>query len=76
MALIEEKRIIVHLPNTTTAEIVEKQLREEIIEKIKEGVGVISANRQIVAVKKLKSGDLAVYIDNTMTKKKIKIIVD
>jgi hypothetical protein len=76
MALTEEKRIIVHLSDTTTAEIVREQSREEIIERIKEGAGAAPANRQVVAVRKLKSGDLAVYINSTMTKKKIETIIN
>ena len=56
--------------------IIEKQLREEIIERIKKGVGAVSANRQVVAVRKLKSEDLAVYMDSTITKKKIKTTVN
>jgi hypothetical protein len=76
MALTEEKRIIIHLSNTTTAEIVREQSREEIIKRIREGAGAAPANRQIVAVRKLKSGDLAVYVDSTMTKKEMETTVN
>jgi hypothetical protein len=76
MAPIEEKRIIVHLPDTTTAEIVGEQLREKIIERIREGAGAAPTNHQVIAVRKLKSGDLAVYIDSTITKKEIETTVD
>jgi hypothetical protein len=76
MASTEEKRIIVHLPDTTTAEIIGEQSREEIIERIREGAGAAPANRQVVAVRKLKSGDLAVYVDSTMTKKEMETTVD
>jgi hypothetical protein len=76
MALIEEKRIIVHLPDTTTAEIVGEQSREEIIERIREGAGAAPTNHQVVVMRKLKSGDLAVYVDSTMTKKEIETTVD
>ena len=64
MASTEEKKVIVYLPDTTTAETVGEQLREEIIERIRGGVGVVSVNRQVVAMRKLKSGDLAVYVDS------------
>jgi hypothetical protein len=45
MALTEEKRIIVYLPNTATAETVGEQLKEKIVERIRGGVGAVSANR-------------------------------
>jgi hypothetical protein len=44
MAPTKEKKIIIHLPNTTTAEIVEEQSREKIIEKIKESAGAALTN--------------------------------
>jgi hypothetical protein len=69
-ASTEEKRIIVHLPDTTTAETVEEQSREKIIKRIKRGAGAAPANRQVVEVRKLKSGDLTVYVNSTITKKR------
>jgi hypothetical protein len=76
MALTEEKRIIVYLPDTVTAETVREQLKEKIVERIKGGVGATPANRQVVAVRKLKSGDLAVYVDSPAPKKEIEFIID
>jgi hypothetical protein len=76
MTLIEEKKIIIHLPDTTTAEIIRDQSREKIIERIREGAGAAPTNRQMIAVRKLKSGDLIIYINSTMTKKEIKTTVD
>lgn len=64
MASTEEKKIIVYLPDTTAAETVGEQLREEIIERIRGSVGVAFVNCQVVAVRKLKSGNLAVYVDS------------
>jgi hypothetical protein len=55
---------------------IKEQLREKIVERIKGGVGDIPTNRQIVAIKKLKSGDLAVYVDSSAAKKKIKSIIN
>jgi hypothetical protein len=75
MALIEEKRIIVYFPDIVTAETVREQLREEIVERIKRGAGAISANRQVVAVRKLKSEDLAAYVDSPAAKKKMESIM-
>jgi hypothetical protein len=76
IALTEEKRIIMRLPNTTTAEIIKEQLREEIIKRIKEGAGVAPANRQVVAIRKLSSGDLAIFIDSPAAKKKMEFTVN
>ena len=76
MALTEEKRIIVRLPNTTTAETIKEQSREEIIKRIKEGAGAALANHQIVVVRKLPSGDLAIYINSPAAKKEIKSTID
>jgi hypothetical protein len=76
MAPTEEKRIIIHLPDTTTAETVGEQSREEIIERIRGDAGAAPANRQVVAVRKLKSGDLAVYVNNLVAKKEMESAVD
>jgi hypothetical protein len=53
-----------------------EQSREKIIEKIKESAGAAPTNRQIIVIRKLKSGDLTVYINSTMTKKEIKTTVN
>jgi hypothetical protein len=76
MAPTEEKRIIIHLPDNTTAETVGEQSREEIIERIRGDAGAAPANRQVVAVRKLKSGDLAVYVDSLAAKKEMESAVD
>jgi hypothetical protein len=76
MALTEDKRIIIRLSNAITAETISKQLREKIIKRIREGVDAISANRQIVAVRKLKSKNLAVFVNSPAAKKKIKSIIN
>jgi hypothetical protein len=76
MALIEEKRIIIRLLDTATAETIKEQLKEEIIERIKKGAGATSVNRQVVAVKKLPSEDLAVYVNSPVIKEKIEFIID
>jgi hypothetical protein len=76
MALTEDKRIIVRLSDTTTAETISRQLREEIIERIREGAGAAPVNRQVVAVRKLRSGDLAVFVDSPTAKKEIESATD
>jgi hypothetical protein len=45
MAPTEEKRIIIHLPDITTAETIKKQSKEKIIERIKKGADAASTNR-------------------------------
>jgi len=76
IAQTEEKRIIVRMPDTITAATIKEQSREEIIERIKEGAGAAPANRQVVAIRKLPSGDLAVYVDSPAAKKEMESIVD
>jgi hypothetical protein len=76
MALTEEKRIIIRLLDTITAETIKEQSREEIIKRIKKGVDAAPANRQVVPLKKLPSGDLAVYVNSLAAKKKIESIID
>jgi hypothetical protein len=76
IALTEKKRIIIRLPDTATAETIKEQLKEKIIERIKEGAGATLANRQIVVIRKLPSGDLAVYVNSPTTKKKIEFTID
>jgi hypothetical protein len=49
IALTEEKRIIIRLPDTATAKTIKEQSREKIIERIKKDVDATPANRQIVA---------------------------
>jgi hypothetical protein len=76
MALTEDKRIIIRLSNAITAETISEQSREKIIERIREGVDAVSANRQVVAVRKLRSGDLAVFVDSPAANKEMESITD
>jgi hypothetical protein len=76
MALTEDKRIIIRLSNAITAETISEQSREKIIKRIKEGVSATSANRQVVAVKKLRNKNLAVFVNSPAAKKKIKSITE
>jgi hypothetical protein len=76
MILTEDKRIIIRLSNIITAKTINKQLKKKIIKRIKEGVDAVSANRQIVVVRKLKNGNLAVFVNSPTAKKKIKSIID
>jgi hypothetical protein len=72
MIITEDKRIIVRLSDTITAETISEQSREEIIKRITEGADAALTNRQIVIVKKLRSGDLTIFINSSAAKKKIK----
>jgi hypothetical protein len=75
MALIEEKKIIIRLSDIITAIKIKDQLREKIVKRIIKGVDSTPVNRQVVIIRKLPSEDLAVYVNNLVTKKKIKFIV-
>jgi hypothetical protein len=76
MALTEDKRIIIRLSDAITAETISRQSREKIIKRIKEGAGVTPVNRQVVAVRKLKNGNLAVFVNSSAAKKEIKSITN
>jgi hypothetical protein len=76
MIIIEDKRIIIRLSNAKTAETISEQLREKIIKRITEDVSAAPANRQVVAVRKLRSKDLAIFIDSPAAKKKIESVTD
>jgi hypothetical protein len=76
MAITEDKRIIVRLSDAITAETISGQSREEIIRRIREGAGAAPANYQVVAVRKLRSGDLAIFVDSPAAKKKIKFAIN
>jgi hypothetical protein len=76
MAITEDKRIIVRLSDTITAETISEQLREKIIKRIREGVGAAPANRQVVVVRKLRNEDLAIFVDSPAAKKKMKSAIN
>ena len=50
MAQTEEKRVMVHLSDSTTTEIVGEQSREEIIERIKGGAGAAPVERKLIVI--------------------------
>jgi hypothetical protein len=76
ITITEDKRIIIRLSNTKTAETISEQLREKIIKRITEGAGAAPANRQVVVIRKLRSKNLAIFIDSPAAKKKIKSATD
>jgi hypothetical protein len=76
MIIIEDKRIIVRLSDTKTAETISGQSREKIIKRITEGAGAAPANRQVVAVRKLRSGDLAIFMDSPAAKKEMESAIN
>jgi hypothetical protein len=76
MIITEDKRIIIRLSDAKTAETISGQSREKIIKRITKGAGATPANRQVVAVKKLKSKNLAIFMNSPAAKKKIKSVTD
>jgi hypothetical protein len=74
--ITEEKRIIIRLSNIIMAETISGQLREKIIKRITEGVDAAPANRQVVAIRKLRSKNLVIFIDSPAAKKEIKSAIN
>ena len=75
MILIEKKRIIIHFSDAMMIEIIDKQSKEEIINKIKKDINIVLINCQIVTIRKLKSKDLIIYVNNLTAKKEMKFIM-
>jgi hypothetical protein len=65
----EEKRILVRIPDKDQMKEINEQSREEIIKRIRDNAGASQEDRQVIAVRKLKSGDLAVHVNNSKTKR-------
>ena len=65
----EEKRIIVRIPDDTQTKAISEQSREEIIARIKGSPGEEQTINEVIAVRKLKSGDLAVHVNSCRAKK-------
>jgi hypothetical protein len=65
----EEKRILIRIPDKGQLEEVNRQSREEIIKRIKGNASISQEDSRVVAIRKLKSGDLAVHVNNPRAKK-------
>ena len=65
----EEKRIVVKITSKEEAVALKEQSREEIASRIQQVAGVTQANHKVVAVQRLKSGDLAIHMDSSTAKK-------
>jgi hypothetical protein len=76
MIITEDKRIIVYLSDAITAETISGQSREKIIKRITKSVDAAPANRQVVAVRKLRSGDLVIFMNSPAAKKEIESTTD
>ena len=64
----EEKRVIVRIPNKAEADALKEQPREEIVQRIQRGIGAEYTDRRVIAVRKLRSGDLAIHTDSVAAK--------
>ena len=72
----EEKRIIVRIPDDTQTKTVGEQSREEIMARIKGGAGEEQGTSEVIAVRKLKSGDLAIHVNSPRAKKEMEETTD
>jgi hypothetical protein len=66
----------VHFSDSTIVKTIREQSQEEIIKRIKRGAEATLTNHQVIIVRKLRSGDLAVYMNSILVKKEIKAIID
>jgi hypothetical protein len=66
----------VHFLDRITTETIREQSQEDIIKRIKREVDAAPTNHQVIIVRKLKSGDLAVYVNSVSAKKEMKSIID
>jgi hypothetical protein len=65
----ETKRVIIKIPNKEEAELIKERSREEIAERTERAISETHANHRVIAVEKLRSGDLAIHMDSTTAKK-------
>jgi hypothetical protein len=67
----EEKRIIVRIPDDTQTKTIGEQNREEIMARFRGGASEAQGTSEVVAVRKLKSGDLAIHVNSPRAKKEM-----
>jgi hypothetical protein len=67
----EEKRIIVRIPDDTQTKAIGEQSREEIMARIRGDASDAQETSGVIAVRKLKSGDLAVHVNSSRAKKEM-----
>ena len=59
------------IPNKEEAEEVKRQIREEIIKRIQRVADALKENHAILAVSKLKSGDLTIHTNSPAAKEEM-----
>ena len=67
--LRDERRIMVRIASKEEAETLKEQSREEIADRIQQAAGETQDNLKVDAIQKLKSGDIAIHVDSSKTKK-------
>jgi len=72
----DEKRIVVRITNKEEVVALKEQTREEIAGRIQRSADEAQLNHKVVAVQKLKSGDLAIYMDSSAAKKDLEQSTD
>ena len=65
----DERRIVVRIASKEEAEALKEQLREEIASRIQRVVDEAHKSHKVVTVQKLKSSNLAIYINSPIVKK-------
>ncbi len=65
----DERRIVVRIASKEEAEALREQTREDIVSRIQLTADEAHANHKVVAIQKLKSGDIAVHMDSSAAKK-------
>jgi hypothetical protein len=65
----DERRIMVRIASKEEAEALKEQSREEIAERIQQAAGETQDNLKVVAIQKLKSGDIAIHVDSSKIKR-------
>jgi hypothetical protein len=63
------KRILIKINSKTEAETIKEQSREDIINRIQRATDEAQGKHTVIAVQKLRSGDLAIHMDSTTAKR-------
>jgi hypothetical protein len=72
----EKKRIVIKIADRAEAEAIKEQTREDIAGRIQRVADETQRKHRVIAVQKLKSGNLAIYINNSAAKKALEAETD
>ena len=71
--LRDERRIVVRIASKEEAKALKEQLREEIASRIQRVVDEAYKSHKVVTVQKLKSSNLAIYVNSPIVKKDLEV---